>query len=453
LNAEPPPSIARRLLDLALPIIGLNVLAVLTLAVDTAMCGRLPDAALALTALGYATQFTFLLMVAMMGVTVGTVVFVSRAHGAGDGERVNHILAQSTMLTVIVGLSVGGLGITFATPLLAALGASDEVTAVALPYVVPLMGATVFNYLNILYAAVLRGVGNTRLPFLIALVANAINVVINYGLILGNLGLPALGVQGAAIGTICSWAFAVTTMIWLLRRGTIPGLFVSLRPRRLDTALVRDLFRVGAPAALDMVILNASFLSIIGMLGRIDQVAVAAHGVGLRIQALAFVPGMSISQATGALVGQALGAGDTARARAVLRASMGLCITSMSLLAIIIVTLAPSIVQIFDVSPASPLGLLSVEWIRLLGYGMPIVGAYIAFVGLLQGSGSTRTSLRINALTTLLFQIPLSAVLGFWLGMGAFGVWLAFPLAFVLKAIFGALAYRDGRWARVGVRA
>ena len=99
------------------------------------------------------------------------------------------------------------------------------------------------------------------------------------------------------------------------------------------------------------------------------------------------------------------------------------------------------------------LGVLAVDWIRVLGYGMPIIGVYVAFVGLLQGAGATRTSLRINALVTLILQIPLSAVLGFGGGMGAFGVWLAFPLSSVFKAGLGALAYRRGRWARVGARA
>src|SRR6185503_13924490 len=103
-------------------------------------------------------------------------------------------------------------------------------------------------------------------------------------------------------------------LVWLLRRGSVPGVELRLRPAPLDLPLARQLFRVGAPAALDLVILNGGLLSIVGMLGRIEQAAVAAHGIGLRIQALAFVPGLGVSQATGALVGQALGAGDAARA-------------------------------------------------------------------------------------------------------------------------------------------
>jgi putative MATE family efflux protein len=452
-TAPPKRSVAHQLWKLAAPIIGINVLSVLTLAVDTAMCGRLENSETVLKALGFAAQIVFLLMVAMMGLTVGTVAIISRAHGAREGARVNHALAQSTMLTVLVGAGVAIAGNVFAAPLLRALGASEDVVYEGMQYLGPLLGGAVFYYLTILFGGVLRGVGNTRLPFIVALLANAINVVLNYALILGNLGMPALGAQGAAIGTIVSYAINAGLLITLLRRGAVAGLFVPLRPRRIDGPLARELFRVGAPAALDMLILNVAFLSIIGMLGRIDEVAVAAHGIGLRIQALAFVPGLSVSQATGAMVGQALGAHDIDRARQVTRASVVMCALIMSGLGFAIIAAAYPIVRIFDVSAGTPLEAYSIQWMYLLGYCMPAVGVHIAFVGLLQGSGTTNTSLIINFVGTVLFQVPLSALLGYTAGLGAFGVWLSFPLSFVVKAALGWWAYKRARWARVGVHA
>lgn len=444
-------SIPARLFRLSLPVIGLNVLNVLALAVDTAMCGRLPNASAALTGLGFASQIVFLLMVAMMGLVVGSVALVSRAHGANDRARVDHVLRQSTELTVLLGLAVGVVGNLVAEPLLSALGARGAALEAGVDYLRPLLGGTVFYYLSMLYAAVLRGVGNTRLPFLVALGSNAINVVVNYGLILGNFGLPSLGVTGAAIGTVTAHLSSVVALVFLLRRGAVDALTVSLAPTRIDGALARELFRVGAPAALDLVVLQASFLAIIGMLGRLDQVAVAAHGIGLRIQALAFVPGLSVSQATGAMVGNALGAHAPDEARQVTRASVLLCTGIMTTLAVTILSFAHPIVGIFDVPPDTPLAAYAVQWIRLLGFGMPIVGVHIAFTGMLRGAGATNTSLAINAVTTAL-QIPGSYALGFLAGWGAFGVWLAFPLSFVLKALLGFLAYRRGAWARTGAR-
>ena len=445
--------ISRRLVDLAAPIVGLNVLNVLALAVDTAMVGRTPAAEVALTGLGFATQLVFLLMVAMLGLTVGNVALVARAHGAGQPDRVQHILDQSTQLTVGLGVLAATLGNLAAPWVLGAMGAHGAALDAALAYLRPLLAGSVFYYLTILHGASLRGVGNTRLAFGVAAASNLVNFGMNWCFILGNLGAPALGIQGAALGTVCAQLFSAVLLVVLIRRGTVPGIGLSLRPRRVDWALARTLVRIGAPAAADMVVLNASFLSIVGMLGRIDPVAVAAHGIGLRIQALAFVPGMSISQATGAMVGNALGAGKVDEARAVVWASLGLCTAIMVALAVGIVALDAPIIGLFDVDPASALGRHTADWMLLLGVTMLPAGAYISFVGMFQGAGATRLSLGINGVATLAVQIPLSWILGFPLGLGAFGVWLAFPLGFAVKAALGAVLWRRGGWAEAGDRA
>jgi multidrug resistance protein, MATE family len=440
----------RALFSLALPTIGLNILTVLALAVDTAMCGRLPQSELVLTGLGFATQTMFLVYIAMVGLSVGTVALVARYHGANQPDQVNHVLWQSTMVTALTAVFVAVVGNLFADPILSALGADGAVRAAALEYFRPILSATILTYLMVLYGAALRGVGNTRLPFAIGLVSNALNVLLNYGLILGNWGLPALGLTGAAIGTIVSSAVGLVLMVLALVKRVEPGL--TLRPMgiTMDRQVVRRMVQIGGPAALDMVILNAAFLSIVGMLGRLEPVAVAAHGIGLRIQSLAFVPGLAVAQATAAMVGNALGAGSIAEAKRILRASIFLTVGIMVAIGATILIWTETIVGLFDVELTGRLFELADVWIQLLGCAMPIVGLYIAYVGLLQGSGATWISLRINALSTLLFQIPLSGFLGFVVGWGPFGVWVAFPLAFVLKATLVTKAFQDGRWAKVG---
>ncbi len=444
--------ITRELWSLAAPIIGLNVLNVLSLAVDTALCGRLPNQDVVLAALGYSVQLLFLLQVAMFGLTIGSVAMVARAHGARDRARVDLVLGQSITLTVLVSVGVAVLGNLFASPIVHALGADDAVTAEALRFLRPLLTGTVFSYLILLFAALLRGVGNTRLPFQVALLQNALNALFNSVLIYGALGIPALGVAGAAWGTLASQAIGVIVLVSRLKAGAVPGIALPRRLPPIVRAEVAALWRVGAPAALDMVILNASFISLIAMLGYIDDAAVAAHGIGLRIQALAFVPGMSIAQATGALVGQSLGAGNPERAREVFRASVRLCVGVMGSLSFIILVLAPWLVQVFDVHPDSRVGAHAVMWMRILGFGMPIVSVWIATSGLLQGAGDTQTSLRINVIATIFVQIPLSWLLGFPLGLGAAGVWLGMPLAAIARTWQGIAAYRQNRWVTKGKR-
>ena len=423
------------------------------LAVDSALCGRLPNAAPVLEALGMAIQVIFLLMVVMLGLIVGTVALVARAYGGKAMDRVSELIVQSTQLTILVGIVVGALGAVLAGPILALLGASAEAQAIGVAYLRPMMIGTPFFYLTILYAGILRGVGNTRTPFICALGANVVNAVLNYGLVLGNLGMPALGVEGSAIGTVIAQAMNALALVVVLRRGVIPNVTLPLTPRPIDRKLAIELYRVGWPAAVDMLILNAGFLTAIGMLGRIDPVTVAAHGLGLRVQAIAFVPGLGVAQATAAMVGQALGAGNVERAREIARASMVLCASVMSVLALVIFAAAYPLVAVFDVDPGTPLEAFSVEWMRILGIAMLPAAINIALIGVLQGSGATRLSLWINFATIIGAQIPLAYLFGYGFGWGETGVWLSFPVTFLIRTFVVYGVFKRERWAVTGLRA
>jgi putative MATE family efflux protein len=437
---------SRRLLHLAGPVIGLNVLNVLALAVDTAMVGRLPTPEDALTGIGFGTQFLFILMVFMMGLTVGSVAIVARAYGAGNTERVNEQLCQSMQLTVLLGVAVSIFGHLIVPTYLDVVRAEGGARDAALTYLRPLLTGVVFNYLTILLGSVLRGVRNTRLAFQVAIATNLLNFALNYVLIFGNAGAPALGIQGAAIGTLCSHVLGVTLMLVGIGLGAVPGVRVPRRPVAIDWPGARALLAIGAPAALDMVVLNAGFLSIVGMLGHLDALAVAAHGIGLRIQALAFVPGLSIAQASGALVGNALGARDPAAARRVGRAAISLCAAIMTAIALIILLLRSFLLDLFQVDPEAGIGAHAYTWMAILASCMPLAGIHISLVGVFQGAGDTRAALVINLIGTFLVQIPASYLLGITFGLGPVGVWLGFPLGFIARVIPSIIWYRRGSW-------
>jgi len=432
--------------------VGINVLQVLALAVDTAMCGRLPNPDPALTALGFSTQVVFLLLVAMIGLSVGSVALVARAYGGEDRARVNYLMEQSTQLTVLLALGVALVGNLVAPSLVRLLGAQEATIPLAMDYLRPLMTFSLFHYLSILYGATLRGVGNTRLAFEAALFHNGLNVLFNYGLILGNFGLPELGVKGAAIGTVLSQFFGVAFLLVRLHRGVLPGIHAPIRPRAVDREVTAELWRIGWPAAMDMVILNAGFMTVVGLVGWYDEVAVAAHSIGLRIQGLAFVPGLAIARAAGAMIGNALGAGDRDEARALVLLSVKVCGAVMASLGLLIILLSDGIVAMFGLREGTAIAEYTTQWVWILGAGMPIVGVWIALAGMLQGAGHTMASLRINGFSTLLVQIPLCWLLGYPLGLGPLGVWLGFPCGFLVKVWLGTRAYKKGEWARTGVQ-
>jgi putative MATE family efflux protein len=306
-------------------------------------------------------------------------------------------------------------------------------------------------YLGSLYAGVLRGVGNTRIAFVCALVANVVNAVLAVVLVLGYFGLPRLGVFGAALATVIAHGTNFALLYRALRR-VLPKVERPAGARLVDKTMIGDLFRIGWPAALDMLIMHAGFMAALAMLGRIDQVTVAAHGLGMRVQAFVFMPGGAIAQATAALVGQALGASDVARAREVARTAMVLCFGMMSALAIALAIGASPLLSVFDVPEDSALADHAVTWLRILCLALVPNAINVALFGVLMGSGSTRTSLRINLVTMVMLQIPLAGILAFALDLGAVGVWASFPIAFLVRVALYSNAYRQGTWAVTGVR-
>ena len=438
------------LVRIAMPVIGLNMLGVLSLGIDTAMCGHLSNGDVALAALGFATQVVLASNVTVLGLTVGTVALIARAHGARDPHRVAHVLTQSLVVTLLVALVVGtGLNLV-ASPLLTVLGARGDVHALALDYLRPMLGLAVFHFVATLLAGAMRGVGVTRPPFVIALGCTVLHVALAAVFIHGGYGVPPLGVRGAALSAIVSQLVAVVLLFAYVRDGHIDGLSLARGAFALDRGLVARLAALGLPAALDMLIIHGSFLVIVAMLAPFGDASVASNSVGLRVQSLAFVPGLAISQATAALVGAALGARDVGRARSVARASLAFTTVTMLVLCACITFASPFLLGLFGVLAGSPIASLATTWMRLLGLSLPIAGANIALVGVLRGAGATTTSLFVNVVGTLCVQIPLAYAFGHVFGLGAIGVWIAVPIAFVARLAMSTWFYRRGAWARVG---
>jgi Na+-driven multidrug efflux pump len=235
------------------------------------------------------------------------------------------------------------------------------------------------------------------------------------------------------------------------RTFNVEGIKLSLRPRSFDRPLVGEIANIGWPAALDMMVLNLGFMAVVGMLATLDELAVAAHSVGLRIQSLAFVPGFSISMASAPLIGQALGRGDVAGARAVTQETIKQCLVAMTVLGLVFVFFDQTMVLAFDIGAETVLFGYTTTWIQVLGYTMPIFGVHIAFVGTFHGSGSTWLALGLNTMSTLAIQIPAAYVLGIVYGLGPLGVWLCFPIGFAARASLEGWAVAGTKWTRTGV--
>src|SRR5215207_6077834 len=240
--AEPQhePMTQRRVLTLATPIIGENLLQTLVAAVDTFMVARLGAAAVAGVGIGF--ELVFFIISILSAIDIGATVLVSQAIGAGQQERANQLARQAIVWGVLLGIPVS-IGMFVAAPMLIGLfGAAPDVTAAATIYLQVTAATSIALFLSFVCGAVLRGAGDSRTPLQAAILANIVNVIVAYVLIFGHLGLPALGVAGSALGAASGRSVGAAYMLVMMARG---GKAISLggtwgwRPR-LVTA--RQLF-------------------------------------------------------------------------------------------------------------------------------------------------------------------------------------------------------------------
>jgi len=440
--------VTARLLSLAAPIAGVHLLNTAVLTIDVAVVGRLDSSSAALAALAFASELLFLAMVGAIGLSVGAVALVSRAHGSGDDEATASLSRRVVNGTWLLGIMVALLGNLVAVPALDRLGADAETIDAALPYLRVMLAGSVLAYLNITLAGLLRGAGNTLLAFIIAAGVVALNIVLDFGLVLGRWGCPSFGIVGAAYASLIAHtvgvlAYVVATYLWRgspLRLNPLPTL-----PTSESATHSKALWRISRPAILDLLVLELGFLAMVAMLGELDGYAVAAHAVGMRVFSLAFLPGLAISQASATMVGEALGAADPERARAVLRRALDAAVGVLSVLAVVILVRSEALVHLLGVPDESQAAPYAYLWLVVLGAGMPLTAVYLGYLGTLHGTGRTAVALRINLVSTLLVQLPLSWLLGFTLGMGPFGVWLGFPISYLPRALLCRAVVGSGR--------
>ncbi|MBA3470168.1 MAG: MATE family efflux transporter, partial [Herpetosiphonaceae bacterium] len=302
-------------LRLGLPAVGEQLLSLMVGLVDTYVVGHLSLAVAAqmgysretaLASVGIAGQINWTLMTLFMAVALGCTVVVARFVGAGERDLANRALRQA----LLIGLLMGGLALllayVFAPQLLAILGAAPEVRQNGAGYLRISTLAFPLTALLFIGNAALRGSGDTRTPLLVMLVVNGINAVLSSLLVNGNAGLPALGINGAAIGAGIGQSVGGLIIIAMLIRGR-SGLRVSQVPRP-ERALMWRILRQGLPYGAEQFVFQAALLVFVHFITGIGTTAYAAHTTIITIESISFLPGMGIAVAATTLVGQSMGA-------------------------------------------------------------------------------------------------------------------------------------------------
>ena len=434
-------ALRRSILSLAWPVIVSNFLQVLAVTIDLVMVGRIGVTEVA--AVGVAGNIVFFTFTVMIGITSGTIALVARAFGAKNKREADHFLTQSLVAGILLSLPIMLIGILIPHLLVAPFSPTAEVQSLSADYTSIIFTSVPFLFVIFIANAGLRAAGDTKTPLLIGIVENVINFAINYTLIFGNFGFPALGVRGAAIGTTIS--YFVGAMLFL-------GLFIDHRVKVgisrekpfANWSTIKRILRIGIPASTEQFAFQMGILIWIIFVVGFGEDALAAHQIGLRIQSFAFMPGLGLSIASSALVGQNLGAKLPDLAERSARESTKLSIMVMGAIAAFNFVFAPWIALAF--AQPGPAVDLAVLFIRLHALSIPAVGAFFTLSGSLRGAGDTRWPLYASLVGTYAVRLPLSWVLGYALGFGLFGVWVALPVEYYFRALIIVPRFNGGAW-------
>jgi MATE family, multidrug efflux pump len=414
--------------------------------IDALMVGRL--GATAVAGVGVGTQILYAVSVMNMALATGTVALVARHVGADERHIAEAVVPQAIYVALAMALAIAVPVAIWAPQLVSIFRVDARVVDAGTGFVRMIMLGVPSMAVFAVIAAGLRGAGDMRTPLVIGALVNVLNVLTAYVLIFGKLGLPALGVRGAALAS--SLAFTTGALLALgslLRRSS------ALRLRRTglapDPSLGRRVIRVGSPTGIEQLLMQIGFLLYLGIAARYGTNAVAAYFIGVRILALSFLPGFGFSAAASTIVGQQLGAGQPHSAERSGWEANRLAMVSMSIAGIVIFLFARPIAELF----IDDQGVVAdaVSFIHVLAIAQPLMAADSALGGALRGAGDTRFPLLTVIVGFYVARLGCAFLAANALSLSLVWVWAALLGDYLFRAALKAWRFRSGAWKRIAI--
>ena len=407
--------------------------------IDSIWVGRLIGPA-ALAAVSTAGFYVWVLLSLGEMVEAGLIALAARRHGQGAPDAAARAAAAAVLYALVAGAAVSVAGLVVMDGLFRLMTVPPDVARLGHQYLATwlLGGPLVFGFFAI--EATFRAAGDTRTPFLLLGTSVFLSIALDPLLIAGVGPFPRLGVEGAALASVMVRGGGfVIGFVLAVRRGLI-------RLGAPDWRAVPTIMRIGAPVAMTGVLFSVVYMWLTRFTSQFGTPALAALGIGHKVEGLGFIAISGFSLSASALVGQNLGAGLEQRARDAVRLTVRYCLLVTVSTAILFLLFPRTLAGLFTTDPAVIAdGSL---YLRVIAFAQVGQTFELIFEGALAGAGYTlwpqATSLSLTAL-----RVPLSA---WWSRtVGLLGIWIALSLTAVLRGVAMTLFWRGGRWRRATV--
>ncbi|MDD0843697.1 MATE family efflux transporter [Pseudomonas sp. Gutcm_11s] len=441
----------RALLTLATPIIIAQLAHTSMGFVDAVMAGRVSARDLAAVALGNSLWIPVFLL--MNGTLLATTAKVAQRYGAGKQEEIGPLVRQALWLALAVGLACATL-LWNAEPLLHLMDVDAELTAMSMGY----LRGIAFGFPAVALYHVLRccsdGLGHTRPSMMLGIGGLLLNIPLNYILIYGHLGFPAMG------GVGCGWASG--TVMWCMLLGML--WWVNHAPYYKPSELfkhfewpqwpvIRRLLSIGAPIGISIFAESSIFSVIALLIGGLGATVVAGHQIALNFSSMIFMIPYSLAMAATVRVGQSLGRGTPRDTRFSAGVAMGTALSYACLSASLVLLLREQIANIYSPDPAViAMAATLLVYSALFQFSDAV---QVTAAGALRGYQDTRATMLITLVAYWGIGLPVGYALGLsdWLGepSGPSGLWQGLVVGLTCAAVL--LAVRLTRSARRHIRA
>ncbi|MGN1074103.1 MAG: MATE family efflux transporter [Eubacteriales bacterium] len=435
-------SIGRELLLFSVPFMLSNALQVLYSMVDMAVVGNVVGSA-GLSAVSTASQVVNFMTMLCVGFATGGQVYISQLIGAGRRDALRAAIGTLFSLVALIGAGMTVLGTVFARVFLRWLSTPAESFDMAVAYLLVCAGGMLFTYGYNVVSAVLRGMGNSKMPFVFIAVASVVNLVLDCVFVIWL----RWGVTGAAVATVIGQAVSfVYSVIYLARRHEAFGFDFRPASFRMDKTALRTHLRLGIPFALRSGAVNLSMMFVTGLVNGEGVVASAVFGVGLKVDDIVNKISVGITYAVSTMVGQNIAAGKIDRVKKSVYWGWAYALILYAVFTLVYLTEAEALFGLFTQDAA--VRALAPVFVSALVWSFPAMILMRGTNGFTQGIGNSGLSLAFSLLDGVILRIGLSWLLGVACGLGIFGFFLGYGLATYGTAIPGMIYFFSGIWKK-----
>ncbi|EMJ6826417.1 TPA: MATE family efflux transporter [Clostridioides difficile] len=391
----------------------------------------------AMAAVSGANPIMFLLVAALMGVSLGFSILVSQFYGSGDLKKVKATIDTTYILLFIGSILISILGIVFGGPMLKLMNTPESVFAQSKLYLTIIFSGILFSAGYNSVSAILRGLGDSITPLYFLIIATILNIVLDLTFIV----VLRMGVEGVALATIMAQAVSfIISIIYLNKKHEV--LKFKIKGIVYDNKIFKDGLRLGLPSGVQQMLFSIGNMALQFLVNSYGTSAMAAFGAGLRIENFISLPIMNLGSAVSTFVAQNIGAGENERVKKGIRESIKMTLVLAVTVIALILLFRENLIALFNTDK---------DVIKIGSSYLFIIGPFFLFIGTsfvlssaMKGAGDSMFALISSIVSLWLGRLPASYMLSKFFGTD--GIWMGIPFGWTLGLIVTVIYYKKGYW-------